>query len=77
MTQFSDSYWMVIVTKDGFGEYTTIRYNEVDLNEIGYIIGMTIEEIIECQFAKEGETNYAKNFTELQSKYRSEKRKQD
>ncbi|QGH74225.1 hypothetical protein [Bacillus phage vB_Bpu_PumA2] len=73
MTQFNDSYWMVIVTKDDYGQHTVIGYTELDLNEVGYIVGMTVEEIVECQFVKEGEADYDKIFTELQSKYRPEK----
>jgi len=77
MTQFLDSYWMIIVTKDDYGQHTVIGYLELDLNEIGYIIGMTIEEIVECQFVKEGCGEYDKIFAELQSKYRTEESEQD
>lgn len=77
MSQFSDSYWMIIVTKDEFGEYSLMGYTEMSMDDIGYVIGMTIEEIVECQFVKEGEADYDAIFTELQSKYRPEESEQD
>ncbi|QGH74197.1 hypothetical protein [Bacillus phage vB_Bpu_PumA1] len=68
---------MVLVTKDDFGECTIMGSKEMTMDDIGYVIGMTIEEIIECQFVKEGEADYDAIFTELQSKYCSEEKGQD